>query len=92
MISKECTAAAKILVTSQGNLWFPTLGGIVTVDPDKLIEYNFEPPVYVRRLCVDEDDCYSVINDKVIIPPGHKRYIFDFKKCLSVRNLTADTQ
>ncbi len=77
MVSKECTVA-KILNTQNGELWFPTLGGIVTVDPDSLRRNSFEPPVYIRKLCVDEDICYSGSDLNVVVPPGHKRYIFDF--------------
>lgn len=39
--------------TTDGRLWFPTIKGIVIIDPRTINYNNVEPPVFIERLVVD---------------------------------------
>lgn len=77
LISNECTAAAKSLVTNSGEIWFPTLGGIATVDPTSLTKNEFVPPVYIKSFCLD-DGCSNDLLLSSEVSPGNQRYVIDF--------------
>ncbi|MBW3563638.1 MAG: response regulator [Acidobacteria bacterium] len=38
---------------ADGSLWFPTVKGVVRVDPDSMPENDVPPPVYIEQLIVD---------------------------------------
>lgn len=52
---------------SDGNLWFPTIGGAVSVDPTPV--NAAPPPVVIEEVRVDEAPLDS--RSSVVIPPGH---------------------
>jgi PAS domain S-box-containing protein len=39
--------------SSDGRLWFPTIKGVVVIDPDRLQTNPLSPPVFIGRLLVD---------------------------------------
>ena len=55
MRSSECNGSAQPVGwrTRDGRLWFPTLKGIVTIDPTHIALNHVPPPVVVDRLVVD---------------------------------------
>ncbi len=77
LISNECTAAAKSLTNSSGEIWFPTLGGIATVDPTSLTKNEFIPPVYIKSFCLD-NECRQELLLNTKVSPGNQRYVIDF--------------
>jgi ligand-binding sensor domain-containing protein len=53
---------------SNGSLWFPTLKGVVVVDPRRIRERSIPPPVVVEELLADGKSI--VLNHQVALPPG----------------------
>ncbi len=67
MVSDECNggyqaAGAK---TPDGRLWFPTLAGVVMVDPSSLPVNDVPPPVVIEQVSVDRENVWPD-GDKVI--------------------------
>ncbi len=54
--------------TRDGWLWFPTLNGIVVIDPDKLRLNTIPPPVIVEQVHVDRQS--FGLDTRIIAPPG----------------------
>jgi len=76
MANKECTAATPSLKTTSGQLWVPTFSGITVIDPQKETENLLKPPVFLTSFQVDQVE--FDLNESVKIPPGSKRFSFDF--------------
>ena len=62
---------------NDGRLWFCTVKGPVSVDPDELAVHSQPPPVVVEEMLVDGESM-PLNNGKVVIPPGHEQYQFRF--------------
>jgi signal transduction histidine kinase/ligand-binding sensor domain-containing protein len=75
MKNKECTGATRSLVSSRGELWIPTIGGVAVFAPEKIIKNRFPPPVYITDLVTDNRTYES---DTIIVAPGNLRYIFNY--------------
>lgn len=75
MKNKECTGATRSLVSSNGELWMPTLGGVAVFYPEKIVKNTLPPPVYVTDLITDNQTFES---DTIIVEPGNLRYIFNY--------------
>jgi ligand-binding sensor domain-containing protein/tRNA A-37 threonylcarbamoyl transferase component Bud32 len=78
MKSVECnggyqTAGCK---TKDGKLWFPTIKGVVYIDPEKIILNTVQPPVLIQRVLLDGEA--AVPGQTVEIPPGVKRLEIHF--------------
>jgi len=72
--SMQCNGSAQPLAirTSDGNLWFPTVAGLATIDPRKAIAVEpAPPPVRIERVVIDDRhiDAPNVIE----VPPGSRR-------------------
>ncbi len=78
MANHECTGATRMTVSSQGNIYIPTLGGVAILRPG-YIKLNTEiPPVYITEFKTDFVDRDVESEDKIIIEPGVLRYEFRF--------------
>lgn len=75
MKNKECTGATRSLVSSRGELWIPTIGGVAVFAPEKIIKNRFPPQVYITDLVTDSRTYES---DTIIVAPGNLRYIFNY--------------
>ncbi|MCP4151848.1 MAG: response regulator [bacterium] len=78
MKSRDCSGGDQPAgcKSSDGNLWFPTIGGAVEVDPRKLTRKAPPPLVKIERLLADHKPLplYPLNNNNnIIIPPGTKR-------------------
>ncbi len=62
--------------TRDGKLHFPTIGGLVTIDPSWLRSNPVPPPVFVERLRVDGDPVD--MHARSVFPPGRRRFEFDY--------------
>ncbi|WP_422358785.1 two-component regulator propeller domain-containing protein [Reichenbachiella sp.] len=77
MNNKECTGATRSLLTSQGKVMVPTLGGVCEISPSNLQFDNSPPDVLIRNILVD-DEVLSVGSEFAEIEAGALRYIFEF--------------
>ena len=78
MKSVECnggyqTAGCK---TKDGKLWFPTIKGVVYIDPEEIIINKVLPPVFIQQVRLDGADASP--GGAVEIPPGVKRLEIHF--------------
>ena len=62
--------------THDGRLWFPTLGGVVVVDPTDIHPNTLPPPVHIEAFQV-EDEAQSLA-DGLRLPPGPSRFTFSY--------------
>jgi signal transduction histidine kinase len=63
--------------TNDGRLWFATRKGVAITDPSQLSENLVPPPVVISRFTVDESEI-NISTDELDIPPGHRRFIFEY--------------
>ncbi|HLM75734.1 MAG TPA: two-component regulator propeller domain-containing protein, partial [Polyangiaceae bacterium] len=54
--------------TRDGRLWFPTMDGIVIIDPERLSSNTRPPPVLIEEVLVDKRPVAS----EAVVPPGRK--------------------
>ena len=78
MISDECnggfqSAGAR---TPDGRLWFPTLAGVVMVDPGSLPVNDVPPPVVIERVIVDRENVWP--DGDMQLKPGHGELEFHY--------------
>jgi ligand-binding sensor domain-containing protein len=72
MLSRECNSgSASGWKTADGHLWFPTLKGLVRVDPQGLISTVALPAAIVEQVFVD--DAPIDHHQPVSLPPGRHR-------------------
>jgi ligand-binding sensor domain-containing protein/signal transduction histidine kinase len=62
---------------ANGQLWFTTTRGVVSVNPDTLNPEPPPPPVLVEEMRVDGEPV-AIHGKKVIVPPGYRQYEFGF--------------
>jgi signal transduction histidine kinase/ligand-binding sensor domain-containing protein len=62
---------------ANGQLWFTTTRGVVSVNPDALNPKPPPPPVLIEEMRVDGEPV-AVHGEKIIVPPGHKQFDFGF--------------
>jgi signal transduction histidine kinase/streptogramin lyase len=60
-----------------GRLWFATVNGVVSVDPEKVVSGSLPPPVVVEEFRVDGEKV-PLNEGKIEVPPGHKEFDFQF--------------
>ena len=70
---------------TNGTLWFTTVRGVVSVNPDELTARSASPPVFIEEvrvdgeLMVDGNASPAVVpGEKITVPPGHKQLDFRF--------------
>ncbi len=76
LVHRECTAAARILKTRDGRLWFPTLGGVSVIDPRDVRTNQVPPLVAVSGLVVDGTPVEP--RQGFELPPGTRNLLFRF--------------
>lgn len=54
--------------TRDGKLWFPTLNGVVRIEPEKFSFNTYLPPVKVEQVLIDKQP--FDVNAEVLAPPG----------------------
>jgi diguanylate cyclase (GGDEF)-like protein len=62
--------------TRDGILHFPTIGGLVAIDPTRLSVNEVVPPVHIQRLWVDGREVEG--GGPTTFPPGSRRFLFDY--------------
>ncbi|MCP5049871.1 MAG: hypothetical protein GY940_22065, partial [bacterium] len=65
------------LKSRDGNLWFPTFGGVVMLQPDQIKLNPIPPPVKIEAMVVDNKIIQLLFNldsEKIVFPPGNERF------------------
>lgn len=83
--AQECSAGAQpaAIRARDGRLWFPTIAGLVSVQPDELRPNTNPPPVLIESVRVDGTNLQAnrlspVWNGTVVLPPGTERLEIHF--------------
>ena len=63
-------------VTPDGILWFPSVRGIVRVDPANIPTNRQPPPVHIEKVTVD--NAAVALTDDIEIAPGAQQWEFDY--------------
>jgi len=77
------TPTAKCIKTQDGRLWFPSLNGLIVINPDSIRKNKLPPKVNIEYLLADKDTLFSKVNNK--IPAGYKHFLIKFT-AISFRN------
>ncbi len=81
LTSVECSggfqpAGAK---TPDGRLWFPTVGGLVSVAPNEIAKNRLPPPVWIESIAIDGQPLTVTHTPETVqVPPGKRRFDFRF--------------
>jgi signal transduction histidine kinase/ligand-binding sensor domain-containing protein len=78
MKNKECTGATRSLLSSDGKIWVPTIGGVSVFYPDKIRENTIVPPVYITDIITDDATFTKTNSTSVTIPQGNLRTTIHF--------------
>ncbi len=76
MKKSQCTGASHSLKARNGHIWFPTFGGIVSVDPKTIATNTVPPRVYIEKVTVD--DKAVDLTKSMVLPPGNHRIVFHY--------------
>jgi signal transduction histidine kinase/ligand-binding sensor domain-containing protein/DNA-binding response OmpR family regulator len=60
----------------QGRIWFPTVAGLVRLDPRALLRPSTPPPVYVEGLRLSEEE--TPVDGAVRLPPSRRSFALEF--------------
>jgi len=74
MLSRECNGGSQPAGcrTSDGRLWFPTVHGVVTVDPSSLGGKPSAPPVLIEQALFDGTS--YALGSKAVAPAGSRSF------------------
>lgn len=66
--------------TPDGRLWFPTIKGLVVVDPQQVKPHSLPPPVVLEAVLLDDRVALNpaASQAEVIVPPGRYRLEFQY--------------
>ena len=78
MKSSECMGGSQSAGwrTREGKLWFPTVRGLVMIDPEAEASNKLPPPVHIEQVIVDKKTI--VANEKVRLPAGTSQVDFHY--------------
>ncbi|NIM12982.1 MAG: response regulator [Candidatus Aminicenantes bacterium] len=83
MKSRECNGVSQPpgCKSGDGKLWFPTMKGVVMIDPNHIKKNELPPPVKIEKIIVDDKTYKPPLCEddmKQISFPGKKRFEFHF--------------
>ena len=97
--TRECSIGAQpaAIRTRDGNLWFPTVKGLVFVNPAELKSNLRPPPVMIESVCVDGREqrtnlLASTWPQSITIAPGNKQLVVQLEIHYTALNFTAPDQ
>ena len=78
MRSRECNGAHQPAGWKghDGRLWFPTIRGVVNINPQKILINKLKPPVVIEQFVVDGKQVAPVPD--LALPPGRKKLEFHY--------------
>ncbi|NIM10947.1 MAG: response regulator [Candidatus Aminicenantes bacterium] len=79
MKSRECNGTRQPTgwKSRDGKLWFPTIKGVVMIDPNDIKTNSHLPPVKIEEIIVDNKKILPPFpgnKDKLVISPGYERF------------------
>jgi signal transduction histidine kinase/ligand-binding sensor domain-containing protein len=77
MNNRECTGATKSSIDSKGIMYFPTLGGVCVIDPNKPEREQSEAVVQMKRVIADNQS-YTGYEQPITLGPGVNRIEFQY--------------
>jgi ligand-binding sensor domain-containing protein/signal transduction histidine kinase len=74
MMTRECSGGGDPAGwrASDGKLWFPTLKGVATIDPERIKTNSHAPPVVIEQIRVDDKS--SAPGERIELPAGATRF------------------
>ncbi|MGA8028969.1 MAG: two-component regulator propeller domain-containing protein [Bryobacteraceae bacterium] len=74
----ECTGGGHPTTwkSKDGSLWFSTLRGVATINPERSVSNRLPPPVVLESVSVD--DQLLVPGQATDLSPGHSRFSFEY--------------
>lgn len=81
MPAGECNGGSQpsVIKSSDGTLWFPTIKGVVTVDPAKIEQRVELPPVSISSAVVDNVNMVDLSGkNELTVKPGTKNIMINF--------------
>jgi ligand-binding sensor domain-containing protein/signal transduction histidine kinase len=78
MKSRECNGGFQPAgwKTKDGRLWFPTVKGVATIDPENIKLNQQPPPVIVERLLADNESIR--LSGNIRLDPGREKFEFHY--------------
>ncbi len=76
MASEQCTGAASSLMSKNGDIWIPTFGGVLKIQPNLLKDNRYLPSVYIKQISLDDE--ISLEPKNITIEPDQQRLIIEF--------------
>ncbi len=76
MKSEDCTGAAHALIDSKGEIWIPTNGGVVLINPDKMPKNHIPPAIHINFLVADNQKIN--IHKLIVLQAGMRRMVIDY--------------
>ncbi len=76
MKNSHCLGAVLSYTDSQNRFWIPTLGGIVRLNPDAVVDPDFNPKTIIENIYADNKRIDFV--NEVKVPSGTNRLLIDF--------------
>ncbi len=78
MRSKECNGAIQPAGwrSRDGKLWFPTVKGVVVIDPENIKINDKPPPVVIEKVIIDDKSIY--VGEKARLSPGKRKFEFHY--------------
>jgi ligand-binding sensor domain-containing protein len=81
MKSPDCYGGAQPAgwKTRDGRLWFPTVKGVVEIDPEHISVNKLPPPVVLEEVLVDKKSLDRVTaGSQIVLPPGKEKFEFHY--------------
>jgi hypothetical protein len=76
LIKSECTGTARALKDSKGVLWFPMVGGLISVDPATIRISKKIPPIYIEKVSVDDTE--KAFGEQIVVKSSDQRIAFNY--------------
>lgn len=72
----ECASTSSSIISSDNHMWFPTIDGVIRVNPDEISINTYIPPVYIETVTADDVEFSDQKNAH--FPAGVDRVVFNF--------------
>jgi ligand-binding sensor domain-containing protein/signal transduction histidine kinase len=78
--SSECIGGFQpgVWKSADGKMWFPTIAGVAVVDPSRLRENSYKPPVYLEEILIDDVTFANSKDGTTEFSPGKKKFEFRY--------------
>ncbi len=76
LVRSECAGTAHSVIDTDGRIWIPMIGGLMTVNPSDIQIRKKTPRVYIEKVTVDDNE--KSIDKPVVVAAGSHRIAFDY--------------